>query len=323
MKKNSLVLILFIFLYACVPQTTSTLEPTFTYTPTEKPFIPTLENTPIPEPQISYDLRNPNSVKETITGIVKLDEVNKPIGPLEYRFVVITDNSLRERPANQQDFGKVTFNPVFENSLRNKENAPDALATALTWAFYRCWQENIDDPIIKKQRADINFGTYIQMLIEAEQSGDYNNVLFNLFANDMSTIEYDESFINNISPFNPTIVFIDPIGTESLQNMERLSIENTDLSQYGLGVLNETDSEGKEVKKLFIFNQGVNFANGNSAVSYALRESLTRMYTKGYDEIVVMNPRENSPTDPFIDKVLIYEVSTNYYYSAIHPFFKP
>jgi hypothetical protein len=263
MKKMIPLLVWIMLLaYACaapVESVTPTSTPaplttaTATSTPTELPPTPTKEA------MISYNADDPANYVEVISGYATLDERNQPVSPVPLDVRVITDD------ATLDVFSKTTFNELFVNTTRNGENAKDAIVTGWFWAAYRSWQENVQDETVKKERAGISFNEYLQLLSEAHSTGDHTKVLFELDANDMTTLEYDESHMDGIDPFQVTIVNMDSFGVEVQQNMKRIMVANKERAQFGYGVLESTDPQGNSVKEVYIFVHGFNFANGNPA----------------------------------------------------------
>ncbi|HCK66651.1 MAG TPA: hypothetical protein DHW49_10345 [Anaerolineae bacterium] len=268
MKKTFSILIIVLFLHACAPQNVSTVEPILTPSPTEKPFTPTPENTSTPEPiTISYDLDERGIYKEVL---------NEELIPgLTYSVTIVTDISLRT--LREGAITKVYPNPYFTNAQRNNESASKSISFAIAYTTFKNWQN--DDT----SHANTTFEEYLDLLLEAQQTGNHSTVVFTLKANDMNTIKYDSREITDVDPFEVTVVFMDPIGTVAVQNMQRLKdIRGKEVQSLGTGVLEVIDMTGNITKKLFIFVETPTLGQRDRAMSRAtasLIDALTRTFT--------------------------------------------
>jgi hypothetical protein len=90
-------------------------------------------------------------------------------------------------------------NPDFRT--RYGETAKEAIAHAVAYAEYQCWQKN--DPDKVSQRSGVSFDSYWRMVKEAQDGKrDWSEVEFQTWANDLTTPEYD-AIKRTFRPGNP------------------------------------------------------------------------------------------------------------------------
>lgn len=101
-------------------------------------------------------------------------------------------------------------NPDFRT--RYGETSKEAIAHAVAYAEYQCWQKN--DSTQVSQRAGVSFDAYWQMVKDA-QNGQrpWSDVEFQTWANDLTTPEYD-ALTHTFRPGNPVTV----ANVDSYQN---------------------------------------------------------------------------------------------------------
>ena len=120
--------------------------------------------------------------------------------------MIITDEKMiHANPMMTIDKIYINDDPNFKT--RYGETAKEAIAHAVAYAEYQCWQKN--DPDKVGQRAGIGFNTYWQMVKEAQAGKrDWSEVEFQTWANDLTTPEYDASKRTFRPGSNVAIVFV-------------------------------------------------------------------------------------------------------------------
>jgi len=182
---------------ALSPTAAATAVPIATATPTAT-LEPTSTPTETPTPEVAI----PGSeIISHYTETIRAEDTkyNIPV-------TIITDEKMvNANPMMTIDKIYANDNPDFRT--RYGETAKEAIAHAVAYAEYQCWQKN--DPDKVSQRSGVSFDAYWQMVKEAQNGKrDWSEVEFQTWANDLTTAEYD-AIKRTFRPGNPvTIAYV-------------------------------------------------------------------------------------------------------------------
>jgi len=140
---------------------------------------------------------------------------------------IITDEKMiHANPMMTIDKIYINDDPNFKT--RYGETAKEAIAHAVAYAEYQCWQKN--DPNKVNQRAGVSFNTYWRMVQEAQAgTRNWSDVEFQTWANDLTTSDYDVSK-RNFRPGNYiSIIFVNDYSKRTI------SIKNSPYT-FGTGI---------------------------------------------------------------------------------------